>query len=226
MQSPKMVFLLICLFPFQICFGQEKPKAELVDEFGKLNCDDFLARTHNFAVSLANNPNSQGDVIVYGEKNEQYYNHRFMDLIKAGIVQLRLDISRFVFVRGDDSNDLRIQFWIVPTGADRPDFVEENWSYKIEFKKPFIFENTQQEDGICPPMSDFDLYSKLLIANSNLRSNLVIYEKSQIKFRQTEKELINKLVKDYKVPKKRFKAFFVRSDYAGVEFWLVPNKKK
>ncbi len=37
-----LVLIIFCAF-FQICLGQEKPKAILVDEFHKFHCDDFLS---------------------------------------------------------------------------------------------------------------------------------------------------------------------------------------
>ncbi len=56
LQTFFLVFIIL-FTAFQICFGQEKPKATLFDEFGKANCEDFWARFDNFFYELQNDHN-------------------------------------------------------------------------------------------------------------------------------------------------------------------------
>jgi hypothetical protein len=58
--------LLILFVSFQFCFGQEKSKAELIDEFSLLSCDETVARVDNFVAVLKTEPSSKGFVITYG----------------------------------------------------------------------------------------------------------------------------------------------------------------
>ncbi len=122
--------------------------------------------------------------------------------------------------------NLTVQFWIVPAGADKPEYIEGNWSYELEVKKSFIFQRTYLMDDICPSFPNVKLYSEFLRANQNLRGNIVIYEENLEKFRQKQKELLNELVKEYKIPHSGIKFFFVEEATSGLEFWLVPRKKK
>lgn len=219
--------LITLLASFQICFGQEKPKAILVDEFSKLPCDDFLARIDNLAIQLTNEPDSIAYIITFSNKNQTLSNFSYEQLLKNSLIALRRDRSRYVFVHGENQENLAVQFWVVPAGADKPQYNEGNWSYKIEIEKPFIFQETDHEDiGICPLFPNVELYSKFLQTNQNLRGNIVIYEKNLKNFRQTKKKLLTELVEDYKIRRNRIKLFFVKEEFSGLEFWLVPIKKK
>ena len=72
MKSQKMFLALIILFAsFQICFGQVVPKAERIDEFGIITCEDFLARLDNFFIALNNEPSLTGYAIIYAEKGSR-----------------------------------------------------------------------------------------------------------------------------------------------------------
>lgn len=227
MKLQKTFLVLLILFAFfQICFGQEKPKAMLVDEFPRLQCDDFLARIDNLATQLSNEPDSTGYIVTFGKKNRNLYNFGYEQLLKNALISLRRDRSRYVFVHGEDMENLAIQFWVVPAGADKPQYVEGNWSYELKLNKPFIFQKTIWEDDICPNFPNVELYSKFLLSNQNLHGNIVISEKSLRKFRQVKRELSNELVENYKVRRSRIKFFFVKEDISGLEFWLVPRKKK
>ena len=227
MKLQKMLFVLIILLAsFQVCSGQEKPVVRLVDEFQKTNCEDFLARIDNLGIQLQNEPNSIAYIITFGENNQTLNNFGYEQGFKDALISLRRDKSRYVFAHGEDKDNLVTQFWIVPAGADKPQYIEGNWSYEIEPKKPFIFYNSFWQDGICPYLPRFELYSKFLTANQNLRGNVVIYEKNAKKFRQVEKKLLDDLVTNYKVQRNLIKFFFVKKDISGVEFWLVPQRKK
>ena len=72
MQSHKTSFVLIILLvSFQVIFGQEKSKTELVDEFPNLPCDPLLSRTDGFVFLLQNEPTATGYIVIYGEKGKQ-----------------------------------------------------------------------------------------------------------------------------------------------------------
>jgi len=221
------LFLIILLASFQIYFGQEKPTAILFSRMGRSNCEDVGVRTSAFGFQLKDASNAQGFIVIYGKKGESYRNLRFEQFIKDVIDLMTFDRVRFTFVHGEERENLELEFWIVPTGAENPVYTEGNWNYELEVKKAFLFhENYSGPVGVCEPNSSPELYSKFLVANPNLRGNVVIYETSRGKFRQTEKRLLSELVDDNKVPRNKLKTFYVKEEFSGVEYWLVPQKKK
>ena len=98
----------------------EKPKARLIDEFGKLPDDEVKARIESLYRELANNPGSQGYIINYGTDREIANRER---QIRKAIDFLRLDASRVTLVRGGanpNGTGVWTKVWIVPPGADNP----------------------------------------------------------------------------------------------------------
>lgn len=223
------IILLILLVSLQICFGQEKPKAELIDEFHRVPCDEMLARVDNFVTELIKEPKSNGLVIIFGKGGEDLRNLRYEQLLKSAVKKRRFDIDRIVFVHGENEETLRVQFWKIPVGVDLLGHEKGNWSYSLaDKKKPYVFNTILPNDDICPTTTDSELYSKLLLANRNFRGHLVIYAESTAKFRQTKNEILKEIVGTHKVPRIQLKFFYVKSkrDYFNIEYWLVPQKEK
>jgi hypothetical protein len=228
MKASKTLLIIVCLFAVsQISIGQEKPQPVLIDEFGKANCEDLSARLDGFYIQLRDAPNSKGFIIIYGDKNDQlekYYRERFLKQLFA----LRGNSPNLtVFIRGKDEENIRTQFWKVLEGSAKPFFEESNWNFELSrIKKPFIIHANSWIDEICPTVFGIDFYSQLLLANPNVRGHLVIYEKSLKRFLKTEKDLLNKLTQNYKVPSSQLKTFYVKKYNSDVEFWLVQKKQK
>jgi hypothetical protein len=61
-------------------------------------------------------------------------------LIKGQVEYRKFDKSRINFIRGEDSENLRTQLWIIPEGAEKPDFKEAGWNFVFPPQtKPFLF---------------------------------------------------------------------------------------
>ncbi|HEV8160027.1 MAG TPA: hypothetical protein VGP58_13410 [Pyrinomonadaceae bacterium] len=223
--------LIILLASLQICYGQENPQAIKVDEFGKANCEDFWARFDNFFNDLQNDPTSMGYIIIYGEKNSLRANLGYEKLTN-GIVRFRnLDSSRLVIIRGEEKDAIHIEFWRVPAGAETPAFVQGNWDLTVKQNKPFILGGYSEGDGICPTNTSVKLFADYLTANPNMRAHIVITDKPTENFANAEKDLLNQLVNEYRISPNRLKFFYVKDkkspyEFADVEFWLIPQKKK
>lgn len=217
---------LLLLLNLQICFGQEKPKAVLVDEFGETYCDELSARIDAFYREIISAQNSKGYIIVYGDKNkplEKYLNELST---KEIIIFSKYDMSRIVFLHGIDNETIKTQFWLVPAGADKPIFTEGNWNYTLpQTTKSFIFYKSSWVGEDCP--SNFNIiYSKFLLANPDLHAHLVVYEKSAKDFRRTKKDLFSELVNQNKVSPNQIKFFYLKRKNPDVEFWLIPKRRK
>ncbi len=95
------------------------PKAQLIDEFGKMPNDDIRGRLDAFFADLSNNPQSQGYVILYGSEKEMSTREK---LISNHINFRNFDRSRITIVRGGvhETGTVYTKLYRVPPGADNP----------------------------------------------------------------------------------------------------------
>jgi len=89
------------------------------DEYGNIRFNDEKARLDNFAIQLQNEPGAQGYIIGYGNCGSagQERGNRAKDYL----VNTRgIDAGRLVVVDGGCMPELKVQLWIVPSGATAP----------------------------------------------------------------------------------------------------------
>ncbi len=100
----------------------EQPKARPFDEIGDVRFNDEKARLDNFAIQLQNEPGSVGYILVYpGRKSKPGAAQRRADRAKDYIVSTRgLSPTRVATVVGGQREQLTIQLWVVPAGAEPP----------------------------------------------------------------------------------------------------------
>jgi hypothetical protein len=113
------VLFLILIVTSSFAFGQteENPVAKKIDEFG-VNPDGYVKMViDSFYVELGNNPTAQGIILNYGTDNE--IAHREKQIAKA-IMLRRYDGSRITVVRAGFWKELKTEFWVVPSGAEKP----------------------------------------------------------------------------------------------------------
>lgn len=213
---------LILILAFQLCFGQEKLKAELLDETGSIDC---CYPNFQMFLSELEKSNSQGYIIIYGNKNNKLGNYRYEQSIKSwygfrGNPKIHI-------LHGKSEESIRIQFWKVPDRAEKPNFQEEPWDYSLfNIKRPFLLYDGNSDDGVCMFIFEESYISKILLASPDLNLNLVIFADSQKNFRQTKAKLLRKFVTNFSVPKNRLRTFFSKEkSMQEVEYWLVPKKK-
>ena len=228
MKLQKIFLVSVILFAFfQIYFGQEKPKAVLIDEFPAVPCDEFSARTDNFLIELHNNSDSQGYAVISGS-NKDLRRMVGYELLTKGTIALRnFDKNRIVLVRGEEAENFQIQFWRVPPGAEKPDFKETKWNFVFPPEaKPLIFHD-DVSDGVCPTVPFEMAYTEYLNANPQSRGHIVIYTKSLKKYNKFKREA-QILLKN--IPFNHLRFFRVKKEhsnnYATIEYWLVPRSVK
>ncbi len=224
MKSAKILLILICLFVVsQISFGQEKTQAVLFDEMGNPNCETLAARTNGLLTQLNNEPTSQGYAVFYGD-NKYLRRKLALELwLNGEIKSMKFDSSQIIKIRGAEIGNTRIQFWIVPAGAEKPSFNEEKWNLVFPAKtKPFIFHD-DYSDQICSYVSFEKVFAEYLNANPEAHGHIVIHEKSLKKYEKRKKETQNLLSE---ISKNQLRYFYVKNDSSNVEFWLVPRKQK
>lgn len=223
-----LLTLFLFVFTFQISFGQEKPTARKIDEFGKLNCEDFWARIDSFHNELLSQPTSIGYAVI--NRNSQNKDDVKLGLLRRnqtfGLLEKRLGNNRFRVVK-KDSEDFSIELWVVPLGAEIPFEFDENWKTDFpQFLKPKVYTRTWENGDICPNVSLIS-FAEMLLNDKNLSGNIVVFTQTKKQFNQSKKEVLDNFAKNYNIPANRFRTFFINDQpFEGIEYWLVPKKKR
>jgi hypothetical protein len=93
--------------------------ASKFDEYGNIRFNDEKARLDNYAIQLQNNPGSTGTIIVYGSCAGEAQQRG--DRAKDYLVNTRgIEAGRITVVDAGCASELKVQLWIVPTGAAAP----------------------------------------------------------------------------------------------------------
>jgi hypothetical protein len=98
------------------------PLAHKVDEYGNIRFNDEKARLDNYAIELQNDPTAQGYLICYGgRKGRTGEAQRRCDRAKDYLVNTRgISGDRIVTVDGGYREELTVELWVVPSGANPP----------------------------------------------------------------------------------------------------------
>jgi hypothetical protein len=98
------------------------PRARKFDEYGNIAFNDEKARLDNFAIELQGNPDAMGYIIAYGGRRARVNEAQARaNRAKDYLVNTRqIDSGRIVTVDGGHREDLTVELWIVPRGADAP----------------------------------------------------------------------------------------------------------
>jgi hypothetical protein len=98
------------------------PTARKIDEYGNIRFNDEKARLDNFAIELQNDPTAQGYLICYGgRRGRTGEGQRRCDRAKDYLVNTRgISGDRIVTVDGGYKEDLTVELWVVPSGANPP----------------------------------------------------------------------------------------------------------
>lgn len=141
--------------------AQTKAKAELVDEFRRIQCDELLARVDNFHNQLQSDTTSRGLVIVFAHEKSTIPRVIFEMRISSASERHEASRSRVDYVHALDTAEPMVQFWIVPSGATEPAITKIPIDLKIpDGTKPFPF--WISSDGICD-YPTLDRYTKKIL---------------------------------------------------------------
>ena len=225
----KKVLLPIILFVAGSGLAQNKPKAVLVDEFGRMPCDELGARASNLALSISQTPDSRALVISYPGTNRQSLATRQFHQILADFAFTGLDDDRLDFVLGEMRSDPKVEFWKVPRGAKEPDYRGERWRLpKPDLNKPFIYDS-EDENGEC---STFVVrkFAELLTDNPGSRAHIVVKKGGRLSMRSHgfADQWVDELHNKFGISKKRIRVFYGKpttSSLTYADFWFVPSKR-
>lgn len=216
-----MILFAVVLF----CFGQDSPTAKLTDEFGSINCEDVLARVDNFMIEITDAPASVGYAVIYPDKVMRKEAFEQESWIIGNIIFRDFPKDRLLVVRGEEKDELQVQFWLVPAGTEKPKFNDDKWSYFVKgSSKPFVFFDTYPNEACLSTRSQ--TYVDFLADNPGTRGHIVIFNKPRHKARKEAEKWLKIFTKDGRVSRDRFKVFFAKNTgIADAEFWVVPPRK-
>lgn len=239
----RVTFILLVI---QHTFSQEHPKAVLLDEFGKICSEDFRARSDSFYIHLQNDPNAKVYIVLTGDRKFEGRNLYWVVAMTGWFRYPTIDYSRIILVRGENQDDMSVQFWLVPAGATPP-------KPEKEFKQPGITETTlfdrnwadfyrDEESGRSKIYSNgfFDLgcefppnagqFAKKLLSDKGLTGYLLVYtapNRGAKRGNMVGRFAVNDLVKTYKVPRSRLKMIYGgKRGKPEIELWFVPKGQK
>lgn len=225
--------------------SQEPPNAILVEEVGITCSEDLMARYDYFLGKLRSQPSAKGLLLFYGDRTSEGRNLNLWRFLTRFYPQVRqFDRLGLQFVRGANIEETKIQFWIVPPGADSP-------TPNAPFQPTRITTTTRYDvvaadfhshkgktylyfDGFYELGCDFGPnkvgFVDQLRKDKSLIGYLVIYTepgKDQQYGERVAKFAVNDLLKNFRIPRTS-----IRTIYGGnrknpeIEFWLVPSGDK
>lgn len=219
-----MVIFLVFFITFDnIGFAQNEPKPVLVDEFGRVSCEDFLARIDAFVSVLQANPQDSGYVVIYdGAKNPK-------GLKKFAVANVSLrpfDSERIKIVVAKNPAEVDARFWRVPPGSPPPTYTEV-LQPETDTSKPFVF-GTSFTDNVCPTFAP-KLYADLIKQHPGSKGKVVVSGSTWRQRRDYAEEELKTLWENFGVSRDRIRIYYMhtRNDLnTEAEYWFVPAKKK
>ena len=124
--------LLLTLLLALVCFGQTADDTSLrqdtkipiiIDEFGRMGDCETRGRLDNFLVRIQENPDAAGYIIIYQGKNAlpaEYEVSSYEKIIRSHLAFRNFDASRVTFLNGGFREELSIELWLIPSGANEP----------------------------------------------------------------------------------------------------------
>src|SRR5688572_16678772 len=162
MNPPRIYLIAILLLAFGVGgYGQELPKAVLVDEFTVLACDELLGRLDNYLSELRNVPASKGVVIIRNDPSKRHRSVVIEELIEAHFRWRDWKQATLDYVRTDKDGEQLVQLWRLLPGSSIPDVERQIESFTIHesVRKPFMMGYESNVGGICPEIDDQRIFA-------------------------------------------------------------------
>lgn len=217
--------MLVAVFGYASSFvAQDRPRPVLIDEFGRIPCEDSLARLDNLMIAMANIPDSTALLEVAEVSDDPIVNLVFEAMLKDQIAGRKYDPQRFRFIRARNSGGM-VRLWVIPNGAPEPEVERSDWNLVLKLgRSRRLYPNPDVIDySSCGSRSPDRQFMELLTANPAYRGNIVLREPTQTKFRNKRSEVLSLL---RSIAPKRLRFFHVKSKESDFEYWLVPPERQ
>jgi hypothetical protein len=224
-----LVFLTIAVS------AQGPPKAVLVEEHGQLPCDDSLGRLDNWYSELSKDPNSTGLAVISIRPEEKHLSVFRQNLMESNaLFRGASKVLKLKYVRANSSEDLKVQLWRIPAGAEEPRIENVDNTFVLPSHiTPFLLGKEYPDylgaDNICPgEPSDQRIFASFLKDNQSARGNIVVRERTVAKAQEKAVRIRNAFKRLYRIPPARLRVFprkrTVPANYLEpiVEYWYLP----
>ncbi len=218
----KLLFLTVLALASSV-FPQEKTK---IDEFGKITCEDLLARIDSFHIQLQNNPASHGIVVIDSPQTGLDRSPWYRLFIQKTFQRHGYEYERLQFYRRRTS-EIGGSLWLTQPGTEVPVPDVEPWpDAPIDLSRPFKWD-TYEDDGVCPTFAPRE-YARLLKTNPGLRGHIVIHAATRRAAIATGVDWVKEMTERWGVPRNRLRLIIGKPNrlWFSTDFWLVPTRKK
>jgi hypothetical protein len=230
MKPTQIILIAIILVAVSVhAIGQGSPKAVMFDEFGSLTCEDVIARQDYLFAQLESDPAAIGYAMIFADTNHLRQGRQTEAVLNGHTEFRRFDDSRFRILRAVGSSSLKVQFWIVPAGAEVPQHTSLDWDFQIsENSKPLKINASTDDEGPCPIGSQFRLFYDRLKTNPHTRAHVVVWAQTRAQFLKEKERVDRDLISKYGISSTRVRYFFIPHRSAAVkwEYWIVPRRNK
>ena len=224
-----IIFIAVSTF----ATGQKPPKAVLVDELGSADCSDLRARVDDFLRGVVERPAEIGFVITRGPSSKKVTLVHREELVRAQIESRKFEPSRIKFIRATDENELKIEFWRLPSSAGDFDLIHRDSDYSLPaVVRPFLLlQDDEYNESECYDLDESRIASLFLKDNQGSRLNIVFYAQSEKAANSKKRRILNSFVRIHKIGRGRIRTFFKISPLdpenpKPTEYWYLPPKKK
>jgi hypothetical protein len=210
--------------------AQERPEPVLVDEHGRLPCDDLLGRLDLYFSELSKDPSSVGVAILSstrGDKRLAVFRQHF---IEAHARDRGFTSNPIKFIRTISGDSLSVQLWRVPAGGQEPSVSNVDSTYGLpDTFEPLMFGVEYiYGDDICPEVEDQPIFAKFLEGNPASRGNIVVRDRSIERARRKADRIRYVFRTKYGITSSRLRFFTRMASRSAlmrepiVEYWYLP----
>lgn len=219
----------IILFLAFSCFAQEKPKAILIDEFGKITCEDLLARSDHLGFKVREVPANRAVVIIYGSKDLEARADATAEFIHRALIGRYNNDFNVTVIRSHVRTDLGGQFWSIPPGIE---FDTQN--ARVIAQIPFrVDKKTLFDTEMGAPCSKHAFYGfvRMLKSDDSLSGYVVNVNYTQNERADTIRYLLG-LFRENGISHRKIRIYFKTKKMppntlpSFSEYWLVPSSKR
>lgn len=234
----KRFFLVVFLsaIPFGIVRSQTVPQPILVAERANANYELMLQILDLTAITVAKHPGSKCIIVVAG-KNDEVHKDLFLEIMVRKYFTTRagpLLKDRWKFVRARQTGQRSVKAWVIPEGVAEPEIDAADWSLLYPARtKPFLITDcggypAEWEPEPCSYADDIYILARLLEADQNARTNVVLKVRSRMEFAARKRKTLANLRNSYGINAKQVRFFKVTlspnadEGPSTVEYWFVP----
>jgi hypothetical protein len=224
------VALILVLVSGIVAVGQTSP--ELVDEFGRLNCEDLKARIDGLMTMVNTDATSRAVISINPDEHDILGALKFEEMLRGCLLVRRYDATRVQFVRALPMTSIRGQMWRLPAGATGPVTQVSSWDLKIDPERRAFIVDTEwyYGDDICPPVDGIKIVAELLNANPAARAHIVARPGSRFRSKRGREAVLRELQKKYQIARTRIRFFpttrakrRTTDSEPDTEIWFVPQ---